>query len=160
MFDQLLRRILVIHLGSYHEVAGLDAAMQHLVNRFSNSEFVLLCTSSSSRIALSLPGIHQVLVHRALSAENPLSDPSGVLDLIEVLQAEAFDAAILFPDDAFSPHPIAYVCYLAGIPIRIGHSLEFGGGVLSHWVREIGESEDTNLAMLHSAGLLTTAGGI
>jgi hypothetical protein len=55
--------------------------------------------------------------------------------LIEWLQPQAFEAAIVLTPPGRSPHTLAYCCYLAGIPIRVGQSLEFGGGVLSSWVR-------------------------
>jgi ADP-heptose:LPS heptosyltransferase len=44
---------------------------------------------------------------------------------------QSFDAAIIFTAPFQSPYTIAYLCYLAGIPVRIGQSCEFGGTVLS-----------------------------
>lgn len=50
-------------------------------------------------------------------------------------ELEFHDAAIVFTTPAQSPYLFAYLCYLAGIPIRIGQSQEFGGGVLSHCIQ-------------------------
>lgn len=53
---------------------------------------------------------------------------------IQQLRDRQLDAALIFTAPSHSPHALAYLCYLAGIPIRVGHSQEFGGGVLSHCV--------------------------
>jgi ADP-heptose:LPS heptosyltransferase len=109
--------------------------IQQLCDRLPHTEFVLLYAAANSRAALTLPGIGQISLHHAIATQHCLSQTADLRDLIQVLQAEAFDAALLFTEDTISPHPIAYLCYLAGIPIRIGRSLEFGGGVLSHAVK-------------------------
>jgi ADP-heptose:LPS heptosyltransferase len=41
---------------------------------------------------------------------------------------------VLFTSFSQSPWPPAYVCLLAGVPVRVGMSKEFGGGLLSTWV--------------------------
>jgi hypothetical protein len=55
--------------------------------------------------------------------------------LIQILKARSFDAAIVVTLPQQSPYLVAYCCYLAGIPIRVGQSCEFSGGVLSYWVK-------------------------
>ena len=52
--------------------------------------------------------------------------------LIPQLRDRRFDAAIILTQSGQSPYAAAYLCYLAGIPIRVGQSCEFGGSVLSH----------------------------
>jgi hypothetical protein len=47
---------------------------------------------------------------------------------------QPFDAVIIFTAPLYSPYTIAYLCYLAGIPIRAGQSLEFAGSLLTHCV--------------------------
>jgi ADP-heptose:LPS heptosyltransferase len=65
-----------------------------------------------------------------------LSPPSdGSVDwhrAITWLRQQQFDAAVIFNQPTQSPYTLAYLCYLANIPIRIGHSQEFGGLVLTH----------------------------
>lgn len=48
------------------------------------------------------------------------------------LRQGGFDAAVILTAPGQSPYTLGYLCYLAGIPIRIGRSSEFGGQVLSH----------------------------
>lgn len=73
---------------------------------------------------------------------------------IRVWEAVPYDAAIIFGDRGRSPYPDAYICYLAGIPVRAGLSSEFGGGVLSHWIKPLPESDtiDRYLALVSSIG--------
>lgn len=60
------------------------------------------------------------------------SDP---VTIVAAVQACHFDAAIILTLPGQSPYQLAYLCYLAGIPIRLGQSHEFGGGVLSHCIQ-------------------------
>lgn len=56
-------------------------------------------------------------------------------EVIDQLRQQAFDAAIIFTLPFQSCYTLAYLCYLCGIPIRLGQSLEFGGALLSQWIR-------------------------
>jgi hypothetical protein len=48
------------------------------------------------------------------------------------LRQQRCDAAILLTGPGQSPYTLGYLCYLAGIPLRLGTSWEFGGQVLTH----------------------------
>jgi hypothetical protein len=50
---------------------------------------------------------------------------------VDWLRQHSFDAALIFTPPTRSPYAMAYACYLAGIPIRLGQSCEFSGGILS-----------------------------
>lgn len=78
------------------------------------------------------------------------------LSFAEIEFPSGFEAAIVLTVPKQSPYPAAYRCYLAGIPIRVGQSIEFGGGVLSHCVEPI-ETDDPivhHLHLLRSIGLV------
>lgn len=51
--------------------------------------------------------------------------------IIDHIRSTGYDAALIFNDRRISPWTAAYLCYLGEIPVRIGISREFGGGVLS-----------------------------
>lgn len=139
------QKIVVIQPGNNAE--SLRSGIEQVRSRFPMAQIVLLCTAQLSRIALSIVDINQVLVHCAIG-ETGLSDvPARVLNLIELLKVEQFDAAIILPDENRSPYPFAYACYLAGIAVRIGVSCEFGGGVLS----QCGESLEELLEQVQEA---------
>ncbi len=60
--------------------------------------------------------------------------PDGASLIAQLVQCR-FDAVIIFTQPFQSPYSIAYFSYLAGIPIRVGQSSEFGGSLLSHPVQ-------------------------
>jgi hypothetical protein len=96
---------------------------------------------------------HQPLQQKALFCH-----PGDYLQLIELLQSIGFDAAITLTLPNQSPFSLAYLCYLAGIPIRIGQSQEFGGGVLSLCIQPPAEPVsllEYNLHLLKAAGFPT-----
>lgn len=83
------------------------------------------------------------------------SDPKT----LEWLSNKGFDAVIVFTLPGRSPYRIAYLCYLAGIPIRVGQSCEFGGGVLSHCIPTLPEKTDPiqyHLHLLQHSGVPTS----
>ncbi|HIK15032.1 MAG TPA: hypothetical protein IGS53_07015 [Leptolyngbyaceae cyanobacterium M33_DOE_097] len=76
-------------------------------------------------------------------------------DLVAWLHDHSFDAAIIFTRPSQSPYALAYLCYLAGIRIRLGQSREFGGGVLSPCVTP---KANPVTVVAHHLHLLTSAG--
>jgi len=72
---------------------------------------------------------------------------------VEWMRNHAFEAALLLTAPDQSPYPLAYLCYLGGIPVRIGQSREFGGGVLSHCVAPEPAAGDRQVQFLKAAGL-------
>ncbi|MBD0337396.1 MAG: hypothetical protein ICV62_18060 [Cyanobacteria bacterium Co-bin13] len=131
----------------------------------------LLVWSADSPKALqpALETLHQALPETALTVlESPAAapipnlpqacpnaPPNDPLQAVQWLQQHSFDGAIIFSAPNQSPYPLAYLCYLAGIPIRIGQSQEFGGKVLSHCYESPDPLEDVNphVHLLRAAGL-------
>jgi hypothetical protein len=96
------------------------------------------------RLRLALPGAHLTLwtapelreAAKALSGVGALLDiPRCWLDDVEpavsAIESGRHDAALIFSEPGNSPYAAAYACYLAGVPVRLGQSAEFGGAVLS-----------------------------
>ena len=81
---------------------------------------------------------------------------SDYSQILGKLSSNAFDAAVMLTTPGQSPYSIAYLCYLAAIPVRIGQSQEFGGGVLSHCIPPLLEpvsSIDYHLHLLRSSDI-------
>ncbi|MGF1515267.1 MAG: hypothetical protein ACFB5Z_16425 [Elainellaceae cyanobacterium] len=105
----------------------------------------LLVVALDSADGIDIASIQSALPHVAVSgitvqqgrAESAIADwcfnssSYTAAELIPQLQRHSFDAAIVLAAPNKSPYVAGYLCYLAGIPIRIGQSREFGGGVLS-----------------------------
>lgn len=69
---------------------------------------------------------------------------ADITQTIEVIKSTSSDTAVILTKPLHSPYSAAYLCYLAGIPVRIGFSAEFGGGLLSHSIRPPKDNLATN----------------
>jgi ADP-heptose:LPS heptosyltransferase len=119
----------------------------------------LLASPSGAQVAPLIPWIDQVISWRPTWQELHGKiglEPERELLLIRKFREEAFEYAFIFTSFTQSPYPPAYACYLAGIPFRIGLSVEFGGVILSHWGKppEISSHQvDRNLRVIRLAGI-------
>ncbi len=153
-----VRRILAIRLDNIGDVVMLGPALRTIRTNLPQARVTLMASPAGSQVAEMLPWVDEVMTHRALwqDVSGALElDPNRELDLIAEIRRRHFDAAIIFTSFSQSPYPPAYVCYLAEIPIRLGQSKEFGGGVLSQWVRALPDEAhqvDRNLHLLGQAG--------
>lgn len=155
-----VRRILAIRLDNLGDVVMTGPALRTLRRTLPAAEITFMVTPVGSQIARLLPWVDDIIVHRPvwqdLSGALPL-DPDRELALVSRIQQGQYDAAVIFTSFSQSPYPPAYVCYLARIPIRLGQSKEFGGSVLSQWVKPPPDEThqvDRNLHLLESAGFV------
>lgn len=142
---------LLIH-SSKLEVMLISPALATLRQLLPSVAITLMVSPTLSELASQLI-VDEILAHEGagtnyLNAERELA-------LIELLTSKSFDAAIIFTNVGESPYPLAYICYLAGIPIRLGQSLEFGGSILSQWVKSRLDQVNPHLFLLESAGFPT-----
>jgi ADP-heptose:LPS heptosyltransferase len=154
-----VRRVLAVRLDNVGDVVLLGPALRALRRRLPGAAIALLASPAGSQAAPLLPWVDEVLVERVLwqdvSGALP-PDPAREAALADRLRAGAFDAAVIFTSFSQSPYPPAFVAYGAGIPIRVGASKEFGGGVLTLWVRSPPDGlhqADRNLHLLETAGI-------
>jgi ADP-heptose:LPS heptosyltransferase len=145
-------RILVIQLDK--PVDRVMSALQTLRQALPNAKITLMTTAASSQD--SLPVDDRLIYGTAWqNASSQSLNPVQVQELSAKLRSHQFDAAVIFNNSFQSPYPLAYLCYLAGIPIRLGQSKEFGGSVLSHWVKPPPDENpvDRHLFLLESVDL-------
>lgn len=153
-----VRRVLAVRLDNLGDVVMTGPALRTLRHALPDAEITLMVTPLGSRIATLLPWVDRLLVHRPVwqdAAGTMLFDPAREQGLVRDIRAGCYDAAVIFTSFSQSPYPPAYVCYLAGAPIRLGQSKEFGGSILSHWVRPLPDDThqvDRNLHLLKSSG--------
>ncbi|MBD2021716.1 hypothetical protein H6F43_16165 [Leptolyngbya sp. FACHB-36] len=124
----------------------LEPAIVRLRQEFPNLEMTLLTWAHQT-------DFDTVAQRFQMHHLNWTEDPD--LRLVEALRDRQFDAAIILTAAGRSPYALAYLCYLAGIPIRLGQSCEFGGGVLSSCVAPAIDplpAIDYQLRLLESAG--------
>jgi ADP-heptose:LPS heptosyltransferase len=153
-----LQRILAIRLDNIGDVIMLGPALRSLRDACPQAHISLLGSPAGSQAAALLPWIDQVIQWRAVWQELSYSSDFGAsheLAMIDILQKGHYDAAFIFTSFSQSPFPPAYACHLAEIPIRIGHSKEFGGQTLTHAGSpppDSGHQVDRNLALIEMAG--------
>lgn len=143
---QNIHRLLVIYPSSIEDVMHIQPALQILRQALPNAEITLLTTPACSQVEA---WVDEIMLYEGIT-ENAQRE----IDLIDKLRDRCFDAAIIFTNTDESPYSLAYICYLAGIPIRLGQSQEFGGGVLSQCVKPQSDIHPTNqfLFLLQAAG--------
>ncbi|MDP9434615.1 MAG: glycosyltransferase family 9 protein [Actinomycetota bacterium] len=153
-----LRRVLAVRLDNLGDVVMVTPALRALRAALApGARLDLLASPAGATLAPLLPDVDEVQVLRAVwqDASGALPhDPARELDLVDRLRG--YDAVVVFTSFAQSPHPLAYAAYLAGVPVRVGVSKEFAGGVLSHWLPAPPDAQhqsDRALALLAGVGV-------
>ncbi len=153
------RNLLLVRLDNIGDVVLLSAAIRAVRENLPTARITLMASPAGAHAAPMLPWLDDLLVWRALwqdMGQLPL-DPGREMQLVEILRARKFDAAIIFTSFSQTPHAAAYACYLAGIPLRLGESKEFGGGLLTTEIRSIPDGlyqAERNLRILEGASFV------
>lgn len=154
-----IERVLVVRLDNIGDVIMLSPALRTLRFAFPRARITLLASPAGNQVAPMLPWVDEVLTRRVVwqdaSGAMPF-DPAREMDLVEEIRARRFDAAFIFTSFSQSPWPPAYACYLAGVPLRYGQSKEFGGSLLTRWVKSVPDEvhqTERSLFLLESLGL-------
>jgi ADP-heptose:LPS heptosyltransferase len=155
-----LNRVLAVRLDNAGDVVMLGPALRALRRALPQATIALLCSPAGSHVTPMLPWVDDALVAEQVSWQDASGDlphdPTRERALIDRLRAHRFDAAFVFTSWAQSPHPPAYACYLASIPVRVGESKEFAGSVLSHYAPSLPDEAhqvDRNLHLVVSVGV-------
>ncbi len=153
-----VREVLVVRLDNIGDVVMAGPAIRTIKNALPEARITMMASKAGSRIAPLVPHVDGVLTHRAVWQDLWGAVPQEAArddELVEELRRGSFDAAVILTSFSQSPWPPAYACWRAGIPIRIGQSLEFGGSLLTQWVRPPAKEAhqvDRNLHLLREAG--------
>ncbi|MDQ3286290.1 MAG: glycosyltransferase family 9 protein, partial [Actinomycetota bacterium] len=128
-----VRRLLVMRLDNIGDVMMTGPVLRALKENLPDASVTLMASPGGKEAASLLPGVDEVFAWRVLWQDlGRLSfDPAREWELIETLRRGSYDAAIILTSFKQTPHPAGYACYLAGIPLRLGESKEWGGGVLT-----------------------------
>ena len=151
-------RVLAVRLDNLGDVVMITPALRALRAALRpGARLDLLASPGGAALAPLLPWVDAVHPLRAVwqDASGALpQDPARELALVE--QLRAYDAVVVFTSFAQSPHAVVYAAYLAGVPVRVGVSKEFGGSVLSHWLPAPADEQhqtDRALALLACVGV-------
>lgn len=149
--------ILVMRLDNIGDVIMTSPALRAIKENLPQASITLMASPAGTQAASLLPWVDDVLTWRVVWQDlgRLAFDPVREWELIETVRDRKFDAAIIFTSFSQTPHPAGYLCYLAGIPLRLGESKEWGGGILSTELKsapdEIHQVE-RNLRLIESVG--------
>ena len=151
------RNVLLVRMDNIGDVVLLSAAVRTVRENLPEAHLTLLASPAGSRARPLLTWLDELIVWRALWQDlgHLPMDPSREMGLVELLRGKAFDSAIIFTSFSQTPHGAAYACYLAGIPLRLGESKEFGGSLLSSEMRNLPDDlyqGERSLRLLEWAG--------
>jgi ADP-heptose:LPS heptosyltransferase len=158
----MTNNILVMRLDNIGDVIMTSPALRAIKENLPDCRLTLMASPGGAQAATLLPWVDEVLPWRVIWQDLGKLDfnPEREWELIRTLQARKFDAAIIFTSFSQSPHPPAFLCYLAGIPLRIGESKEFGRGVLTLEVPAASDDihqVERNLRLVETAGFKVKA---
>ena len=154
------RNILAVRPDNIGDVVMLGPALRAVKETSPTARITLLASPGGATAAPLLPWVDDVIVERVIwqdvGGRIPF-DPDRERALIECLAERHFDAALIFTSFSQSPHTPAYLCYLAGIPLRAGESKEFGGSALSDELRGVPDElhqVERNLRLVEHLGFV------
>ena len=128
------KRVLAIRLDNLGDVLVTTPAIHAIRQSLPGASITLLASRVGAQVGLLNPDIDDVIVYGAPWMdpwrELPL-DPDREQRMIAELRARQFDAAVIFSSFRQSPLPAAYLCYLAGIPLRLAASIDGPGSLLT-----------------------------
>lgn len=146
-----------MRLDNIGDVIMTSPALRAIKENLPDCRLTVMTSSGGAQAASLLPWVDEVLPWRVLWQDlGKLDfDPAREWELVKTLRAYHFDAAIIFTSFSQSPHPAGFLCYLAGIPLRIGESKELGNGVLT---TEVAAAPDEIHQVEHNLRLLELVG--
>ena len=128
------RRILVMRLDNIGDVVMTSPVLRALKENLPASSITLMASPGGSKAAPLLPWVDKVLPWRVLWQDlgrRLAHGPEREWELINTLREGSYDAAVILTSFKQTPHAAGYACALAGIPLRLGESKEWGGSVLT-----------------------------
>jgi ADP-heptose:LPS heptosyltransferase len=155
------RRILAVRLDNLGDVLLATPAIHAIRQSLPSATITLLASPVGAQAGRLDPDIDEVIEYQAPWMDPWCTlpqDPERELQIVERLREGSFDVAIIFTSFRQSPLPSAYLCYMAGIPLRLAASIDGPGSLLTtrhqHPDRMMHEVE-RGLDLVAAAGFVT-----
>jgi len=116
--------VLCVRLDSLGDVLMTTPALRALKDSNPRRRLTLLTSPSGAAVAALIPEVDGVITYEAPWMKIARPDVERDRELIDLLAARRFDAAIIFTVATQSALPAALICYLAGIPLRAAYCRE------------------------------------
>ncbi len=132
---EALRRVLLVRLDNLGDALLTTPAFRAVRRGLPGAHLALLAGPAGCAVGALNPDIDETILYRAPNEDVHFrlpQDPERELAAVEAVKRRGFDAAIIFTSYKQSALPAAYLCYLAGIPLRAAGSWEGPGSLLTH----------------------------
>ncbi|NJN86645.1 MAG: lipopolysaccharide heptosyltransferase II [Leptolyngbyaceae cyanobacterium SL_7_1] len=135
---QTARHILCVRLDTIGDVIMTTPAMRALKTTLPDRQITLMTSSAGAAIAPLIPDLDDLIVYDSpwLKATAPRQTSEPEYAMIEQLRQAQFDAAVIFTVYSQNPLPSAFLCYMAGIPLRLAHCHENPYQLLTDWIKD------------------------
>lgn len=128
------RRILVVRLDNLGDVLLMTPAIHAIRESLPEAKLTLLTSPTGAQAGRLNPDLDDVIAYEAPWVDpwqQLPHDPRGEQAMVATLAERRFDAAVIFTSFRQSSLPAAYLCYLAGIPLRLAASIDASGSLLT-----------------------------
>ena len=132
---EALSRVLLVRLDNLGDVLLTTPAFRAVRRSLPGAHLALLAGPAGREVGRLNPDINESILYRAPNEDVYFElpeDPAREMAAVQTLKDRNFDAAIIFTSYKQSALPAAYLCYLAGIPLRAAGSFEGPGSLLTH----------------------------
>lgn len=130
-----LRKLLCVRLDNLGDVVMTGPAIRAMKETWPQAHITLMASPAGTAIGRHLPGVDALLTYAAPWVKHDTA-PDTATDrrMLAAVQAEDFDAAVIFTVYTQSALPAALFCHLAGIPRIAAHVRENPYGLVTHWL--------------------------
>ena len=130
------KNLLCIRLDTIGDVLMTTPAFRAL--KTPDRRLTLLTSAAGAMIAPLIPELDQTIVYDSpwLKATALRETPQPEYEMINSLQKQQFDGAIIFTVYSQNPLPSAFLCYMAEIPLRLAHCHENPYQLLTDWIKD------------------------
>ncbi|MBD2460890.1 lipopolysaccharide heptosyltransferase II [Oscillatoria sp. FACHB-1407] len=154
------KNILCIRLDTIGDVIMTTPAMRALKTAHPDRRITLMTSSAGAAIAPLLPDLDDLIVYDSpwLKATAPRVDSAPEYAMIEQLRRSQYDAAVIFTVYSQNPLPSAFLCYMAGIPLRLAHCHENPYQLLTDWIKDPEPEQFTRHEVQRQLDLVASVG--
>lgn len=135
-------------------------AMRALKMSQPDRRITLMTSSAGAAIAPLIPELDDLIVYDSpwLKATAPRVNNQPEYDMIDRLRQSQFDAAVIFTVYSQNPLPSAFLCYMAGIPLRLAHCHENPYQLLTNWIKDPEPEQFTRHEVRRQLDLVASVG--
>jgi lipopolysaccharide heptosyltransferase II len=154
------KNILCVRLDTIGDVIMTTPAMRALKASQPERRITLLTSSAGSVVAPLIPDLDDLIIYDSpwLKATVPRVNSSPEYEMIERLRQANFDAAVIFTVYSQNPLPSAFLCYMAGIPLRLAYCHENPYQLLTNWIKDPEPDQFTRHEVRRQLDLVASVG--